>query len=74
VVATDTVSTTAFPGFYRRAWPLETRGTVVSNIARAHLRNEAGGHLACEFMFDGERAVGSCKHPSGKVYQFVAGQ
>ncbi len=56
------------------AWPMETRSTVISNHARAHLKSSAGGHLACEFILDGLRAVGTCAMPDGKTYQFVAGQ
>ena len=73
VVATDSVSTTSIGGFSHRIWPTETRSSVSSNIARAHLRSADGSHLACEFMFEGERAVGSCKTQAGVSYQFVAG-
>lgn len=73
VVDSGSVTTSAFPNFFRRSFPLETRGEVISNHARAHLRSTEGDHLSCEFTFDGERAVGTCKNPAGKVYQFVAG-
>jgi hypothetical protein len=73
VVDSSTVTTQAFPGFYRRPFPVETRGEVTSNHARAHLRSAAGDHISCEFTFDGERAVGNCRNPAGKSLQFVAG-
>lgn len=73
VVATDNVTTTAIPTFSRRWFPSETRSSVTSNIARAHLRSADGSHLSCEFMYEGERAVGSCRTQAGVNYQFVAG-
>ena len=73
VVDSSSVTTHTFPGFYRRTLPLETRGEVTSNHARAHLRSAAGDHISCEFTFDGERAVGACRNPAGKLFQFVAG-
>ncbi len=73
VVATDNVTTTAIPTFSRRWFPSETRSSVTSNIARAHLRSADGSHLSCEFMYEGERAVGSCRTQAGVAYQFVAG-
>ena len=73
VIATDTVNTSSLGGFSRRLWPTETRSSVSSNIARAHLKAADGERLACEFMFEGDRGVGSCRTQAGNTYQFVAG-
>lgn len=73
VVDSSTITTLAFPANYRRPFPLETRGEVMSNRARAHLRSAEGDHISCEFTVDGERAVGTCRNPAGRLFQFVAG-
>lgn len=54
--------------------PMPARAVALSNKAKAHLRSAEGDHLACEFLFDGPRATGTCTGATGVSYQFVAGQ
>lgn len=76
VVVTESVTSTAFPTYWGRRpfGPMEAQSLVVTNQARAHLQSSDGGHLSCEFVLDGARAVGSCLAPAGQRFQFVANQ
>lgn len=58
--------------FGGRLTPRDTVTTSTSNTVRAHLASDKGLQLDCEFLFEGKRAIGECKSPTGKAYQLSA--
>lgn len=58
----------------RRGFPAETVTTFSSNSARATLSSVDGERLSCEFLFDGDRALGECKGADNRNYQLLTRQ
>lgn len=74
VLPSETYTTTSFFVSPRRFSAAPSHGTLTGNRARAHLDAPSGASLSCEFLVDGERAVGQCTSANGRHYQFVAGR
>lgn len=70
IVATSTAYNPA-PTLPFRRWgfPGDNVSVISSNTARASLAAADGERLACELLFDGNRAAGECKSSAGKTYQ-----
>ena len=56
----------------RRGFPGETMTTVSSNSARSVMTSSDGERLFCEFLFEGNRALGECKTTGATSYQLIA--
>lgn len=52
-----------------RLGPRTSMTTYYSNSARAKLTSDNGKYLSCEFLIEGNRAIGQCKTPAGVAYQ-----
>lgn len=71
IVSTSVENTTVWPRRYGQM-PRDSFTVLSNNSARAHLTASGGERLVCEFLFQGDRAIGECKSPQGRIYQLVA--
>jgi hypothetical protein len=71
IVATSVEHTTLSSSRFGKL-PRDSVTVASSNSARAHLVAQNGLRLACEFIFEAQRAIGECKSPPGKTYELVA--
>jgi hypothetical protein len=71
LIAAGSAFSQSFGGW--RAAPRQSVTNYTSNSARAQLTSEKGQHLSCEFLFEGNRAIGECQTPAGAKYQMSAG-
>ena len=81
-----TVAGKNFEGFYiqsnstafsqalwpRRGFPNDTVTNISSNAARAVMTAADGERLYCDFMFEGNRALGECKSSTDANFQLLA--
>ena len=72
-ILSTSVETVLMPPTRFMRFPRDSTVVSRSNTARAHLVGSDGAHLNCEFLFEGNRAIGECRSPGGRVYQLVAG-
>jgi hypothetical protein len=70
LISTGMAHSETFGGW--RGFPHNTITTYSTNSVRAQLSSEKGQRLNCEFLFEGNRAIGECRTPAGAVFQLVA--
>lgn len=70
MVAAGAAFSQSFGGW--RSVPRQSVTNYTSNSARAKLTSDKGQHLSCEFLFEGNQAIGECQTPAGAKYQLSA--
>jgi hypothetical protein len=72
LIETGTAVVTTNSLFARRPRTFQSITTVSSNAARAVLTSADGERITCEFLLEGQQAIGDCRSSTGRTFQLMA--